>query len=334
MFFLEHIHWAGLNNSIVIPVFAVLVVLIIKNYFMIAKVAAYLVNATYSKQLFVNFSLRRYRVKTIFVVMSIIAVGLALLQPQWGVIENKVVQEGRDLLVLLDVSRSMLAQDFKPSRLEFAKLKIRHVLERLKFERVGLILFSGEAFLQCPLTSDYQAFLMFLEQVDVETISSGTTSLDRALMRALGVYSTVEGRKNKLVWVLTDGEDYSLSLAPIKEEAKKNNITLFASGIGSTEGAPIPILDKYGKQVGHEVSANGSVELSKLNEKMLQDLCSQLNGHYFKVGYSDDDVEQLVSTVQQFEKERFEDRALTLYEHRYPWFLGIAWVLLLIEWIL
>ena len=334
MKWLHDIHWAGLQNWYLAPIFVVLIILTLRNYHRLVQAAWQLMHPIYAKTLFSNFSLRRHGIKTGLVVGSMVAIFIALLQPQWGIVENKVTQEGRDLLIVLDISRSMLAQDFKPNRLEFAKLKIRNVLNKLKFERVGLVLFSGEAFLQCPLTADYSSFLMFLEQVDVETISSGSTSLDRALMQAISVFSKVEGRKNKLVWLLTDGEDFSVNLQAVRDQAKKSNITLFASGVASLQGAPIPIIDKYGKQAGNEVDAAGAIVLSKLNEKVLQELCTALQGCYFKVNYDDSDIDGLVHRVEQFERERFEDKTIALYEHRYPWLLGLAWLLLIIEWIL
>src|SRR5207244_4500475 len=138
------------------------------------KVLTYLTASQWHKQLIFHFSPFKKTVKSIFLVLGITFLCIALLRPQWDKTEQKIAQEGRDLFIALDVSRSMLAKDCAPNRLECAKSKIKELVRNLSCERVGLILFSGSALVQCPLTSDYSAFHMFLDQVDVETISSGS----------------------------------------------------------------------------------------------------------------------------------------------------------------
>lgn len=256
-----------------------------------------------------------------------------MLQPQWGKREEIAIQEGRDLLILLDISRSMLAQDLKPSRLEFAKHKVRALLERLPVDRMGLILFSGTAVVQCPLTADHKAVLSFLNQVTPETISSGTTSIDSALVQVLKIYEQSEGRKNKLALLLTDGEDFSTKLDATQHTAVKENLHLFALGIGTQEGAPIPILDARGNQIGHERDATGAVALSTLNEKKLSALCSALSGHAQTATYSNQDIEYLASLIEKYEKESFADRSISRYDEQYPWLIGCALMLLALEWI-
>ncbi|MFH1643718.1 MAG: VWA domain-containing protein [bacterium] len=327
------LHWASLNNFIYAPIFLLFALLILKNYKTVKNIVNLLVHKSNQKILFPGFSSSRQKIKTFLLIASLTCIFLALLRPQWGKKENVIVQEGRDLLIVLDVSRSMLAKDLKPNRLEFIKLKIRNLLDKLKFERVGLILFSGSAFLQCPLTSDYPAFLSFLNSVDVETIASGTTSIDQALLKATEIFSNSADRKNKLVLLATDGEDFSTNLNSVKQRAKKENIKVLSWGIGSTQGAPIPKLDKFGKQIGHE-EEKGKVALSKLNEEKLKQISSYLQGHYIKSTNSDSDLNYISSLIESFEKESFEDKKLSLYQDQYPWFLGLAFVMLLLEWLL
>lgn len=244
------------------------------------------------------------------------------------------MQEGRDVLILLDISRSMSAKDLKPNRLEFAKLKIRNLLAKLPSDRIGLVVFSGSAFVQCPLTADHAAFSMFLDHVDTEIISSGTTSLDKALTKALEVFGSAEGRRNRLAIVLTDGEDFSVNFDAAQNKALKENLHVFALGVGTPEGAPIPKFDREGKTIGHEVDEKGNVILSVLNEPMLQQLCARLNGLYQRATYDDRDIDALVARLTQYEKEQFADKKFSLYEEQYPWFLAVAWLCLALEWIL
>ena len=334
MFDILDFHWARPDNIIYFPIFLFFSWLILRNFNQIKKVASVLVHKKNQKLLFLGFSISRQKVKTFFILSALFCIFLALLRPQWGKKENIVVQQGRDLLIVLDISRSMLAQDLKPNRLEFVKLKIRNLLNKLKFERVGLILFSGSAFLQCPLTSDYPAFLTFLNSIDVETIASGTTSIDSALLKAINVFSNSQDRKNKLVLLATDGEDFSTNLKAVKQKAKKENIKVLSWGIGTTQGAPIPKVDKFGNQSGHETDKDGNIATSKLGEEKLKDISSYLNGHYFKATNSDSDLNKISNVIEGFEKEDFEDKKLSLYEDKYSYFLGIAWILLLLEWLL
>jgi Ca-activated chloride channel family protein len=327
------IYWAGAHRIIFLPFFAFFIFLIIRNYVRVRKNVDFLVHKDTQKYMFKHFSLRVYLVKTIFLCISLFLLFLAIMQPQWGKKEVMTQQEGRDLLIALDISRSMLAKDLSPTRLEFIKLKIKHLLQMLDFDRVGLILFSGSAFLQCPLTADHDAFLMFLDQVDVETIASGTTSIGAALSEAIEVFSHAE-RKNKLVLLATDGEDFSVNLQQIKAKAEQEHILLFSLGVGTLDGAPIPIVDVKGNIEGHEVDDKGNIVLTKLNETLLRDISQDLGGNYFRVTYDDSDIDGLVHLIKRYEKEKFEERKISYYHDQYPWLLGVACVLLLLEWIL
>lgn len=327
-------HWGGIERIIFLPIFLAFIIACIYNYNRTKRAVATLFDPVNKKLIFKRFSFTKLFLKTFFLCSSIAILFLALLQPQWGKKEQPVKQDTRDLLILLDVSHSMLAQDMKPSRLEFAKLKVRNLLARLDFERVGLIIFSGSAFVQCPLTNDHPAFLMFLDQIDVESISSGTTAMDNALSKALEVYGASQGRKNKLVLLISDGEDFSSNLEAIKQKAAEENIKLFTFGLGSDSGAPIPKFDLTGKQIGHEVDANGQIALSKLNETMLKNLSDSLNGIYLRASNDDSDIEQIVDKIKSYEKEKFIDKKISMFEDQYPWLLGFAWILLALEWLL
>ena len=255
---------------------------------------------------------------------------IAILQPQWHKKEETIQQEGRNILIMLDISRSMLAQDLKPNRLEFVKLKLKALLQKLDSERVGLILFSGSAFLQCPLTSDFSTFSMFLDQVDVESISSGTTAIDAALQKMIQTFQQNQNYKNKLALLVTDGEDFSLNLKTVQKNAQQENIKIFALGVGTPEGAPIPKLNSS----GHETDENGQIALSRLNENLLQNICNSVDGKYVRTTQNDSDIDYIASLVQKFEKESFGDKKLSLYQDQYPWFLGTSWFFMALEWIL
>lgn len=327
------IYFANQQYLISFFLFAFVAVCIVINHRRLRAGLATLAFSRHMKMLFPGFSSRRHRFKSLLRITALFLFFIVLLQPQWGLKEEVVEQEGRDVLILLDVSRSMLARDMRPSRLEFAKNKIRSLLDRLDMERIGLILFSGSAFVQCPLTVDRAAFNLFLQQVDVETIASGTTALDAALSKAVQVFSTGVGRKNKLVVLVTDGEDFSTQLASVKRTAKKENITVVSLGIGTPQGAPVPIVDRRGKIVGHEKDASGKVAMTKLNEDVLQSVSKELHGEYVRATYGDGDVDRIVSFIRSFDAEKFGERKMSRLHDHYNWFALAAFVVLLLEWV-
>lgn len=328
------IHWAGFDKIIYFPIFLILIAAIIKNYLRIKKSSSKLYAKNNRTIIFPSFSLPKQWVKAFCLVIALIFIFLALLQPQWGKKDQNILQEGRDLLILLDISQSMLAKDLKPSRLEFAKLKIRTLISKLKTDRVGLIVFSGSAFLQCPLTVDHAAFLMYLNHIDTEMISSGTTSIENALQKAISVFKASQERKNKILVLMTDGEDFSVNLSQAKNWAQEQNVHLFAMGIGTSDGAPIPMHDNTGKQIGHYTEQDGKFAISKLNEALLSNITQTLAGNYIRATYQDTDVEQLINLLQNFEKEKITEKQFSLYHDQYPWFLGVAWTMLLLDCIL
>lgn len=298
------------------------------------KRARLLVHALHEWAVMPGFAGWRITARAVLWSLALFSLGVALLQPQWGRKEVAVVQEGRDVLVALDISGSMQAQDIKPSRLTFVKLKIRKLLERLSFERVGLILFSGTAFVQCPLTSDYQTFLSFLDQVTTESISSGTTALGSAIAKAAEVFNRSQQRKNKLLLLVTDGEDFASDQEKLKALVQREAITIIAWGAGTPQGAPIPLYDKRGALTGHAKNKDGSLATTVLNEELLKQLSTAVGGQYERVTQDDGDIVRIGRLLDTFEREQFEERTISQYHDRYPFFVGLAWAFLILEWII
>lgn len=297
-----------------------------------SRVVELLSHARWRKKMFPSYSFMRNCVASVCMILSFACVGVALMQPQWGELEQVVVQEGRDLFIVLDVSRSMLSQDVKPNRLDAAKHKIKQLVSRLKSERVGLILFSGSAFVQCPLTTDVDALYMFLNVLDAETISSGSTSLDQALQKAQAAFKK-QNHATKLVMVITDGEDFSSNLQSVTRAAREDGLTIFTLGMATENGGPIPVIED-GKQTGVEMDAQGNVVLSRLNEGILSTVAADGGGIYVRVTPDDTDVTKIVSYIDTFEKQLFDDRAVTTLQERYYYPLAGALILFLCAWII
>jgi Ca-activated chloride channel family protein len=329
------ITWGAIQNMVVvIPLvilaFACLMYRISKSN----KAVALLSSSAWSKKIVLHFSPIRSYFKAFLFTLGTLFLAITLLHPQWNKKEETISQEGRDLFIALDVSKSMLAKDCLPSRLECAKNKIKELVKKLSCERVGLILFSGSAFVQCPLTSDYSAFFMFLDQVDVETISSGSTAFDAAILKVIEAFSGSLERKNKLVVLFTDGEDFSSNLQQVKQNVQEQGLHIFTFGVGTPDGAPIPILDEHGRQKGHQLDKKGSVVISRLNEGILYNLAHDSGGSYIRLTQDDSDIRSLIGQVQQFEKEKIEDKKVARAEEQYPYFLLVSFICFALEWLL
>lgn len=298
------------------------------------RVVGQLASVSHQKNILKNYQLWRRALKYGLKTSSFLFLLIAFLQPQWDLKDMIVEQEGRDILIALDISRSMLAEDQSPNRLEFAKEKIKKLLYNLSCDRVGLMIFSGSTVLQCPLTTDYSTFFMFLNQLGVETISSNTTSLDSAVVKAVDVFKSMPDRKSKIFCLFTDGEDFSDNLSGVKEQARQEGISIFTIGVGSEHGAPIPVLDNLGARIGLEKDESGSVIMSQLNESVLQELSDKSGGRYVHATDSDEDIQQLISWVQGFETDLLESRQVNRFEEQYPYFVIVSFMCLLLEWIL
>ncbi len=328
------ITWAAAQNSWWLFAAGALLVLLAWSTHAYIQNLARLVASQWQKRLLLYFSKTKTFIKSFLLAAGLVALFIALLQPQWGKKEQHVEQEGRELFIALDISRSMLASDVKPHRLAFAKSKIKKLVKSLHAERVGLLVFSGDALIQCPLTRDTAAFNLFLDNVDAETISSGTTAIAQALNTILKMFKGMPARSNKIVVLFTDGEDFSSNLSAVKAQAQKENVHIFTYGIGTKDGAPVPVLDEDGRPVGHQKDASGKVVFSRLNEPMLRALSRESGGKYIGPTQKDDDLHELVAHVQNYEKEKLENKDFEVEEDRYPYFLAISFVAFLLEWLL
>jgi Ca-activated chloride channel family protein len=187
--------------------------------------------------------------------------------------------------------------------------------------------------MQCPLTTDYDAFMMFLDAIDVDTVSAGTTALDQAIKKAMEAFGQMKERKNKLLVIFTDGEDFSSNLALVKREALAQGMHIFTVGVGTPEGAPIPVYDVYGNQVGHQKDDKGTIVITRLNEGILRSVAQDSGSIYVSVTADDSDIRSLVRAVNSFEKEKLEDKKIATMNDQYHYFLLISFICLVLEWI-
>ena len=225
-----------------------------------------------------SFSMRREYVKIAFLSLSILLIFGALARPQMGFQWKEVKRKGLDIIFAIDTSRSMLAQDMSPSRLERTKMAVGHMLKQLTGDRIGLIVFSGEAFLQCPITLDYEGFRVSLSDIDTDYISRGGTSISEAIMEAVRSYEPGQ-RKYKVLILVSDGEDLEGDALKAAHIAKEENIKIFCIGVGSKGGSLLLISDANGNKTRIE-DRNGQKVISRLNEKLLKEVAFITGGAY------------------------------------------------------
>ncbi|MEW6050578.1 MAG: VWA domain-containing protein [Candidatus Zixiibacteriota bacterium] len=268
-------------------------------------------------------SFARQRSKALLTLLGLTFVVLTLARLQFGTHMEMLKREGIDIIVALDVSNSMLAQDMKPNRLEKAKQELRSIIDRLKGDRIGLVAFAGEAYVQCPLTLDYGAARMLLSVMDNTSVSVQGTSIRSAIEVAEKSFEQRE-KKHKVLLLLTDGEDLEGGAEDAAEEARKDGIKIYTVGIGNPNGEPIPILDRSGNQVGFKKDENGEVIVSRLDEMALQKIALATGGKYYNASAGEMELDRIFDDIGKMEKKELEGALVTRYDDRYQWPLLFA----------
>lgn len=252
---------------------------------------------------------------------------LALARPQWGFHWEEVRRKGLDLMVVLDTSRSMMASDIKPTRLQQAKWGVRDLLRNLRGDRVGLVPFAGASILQCPLTIDYAAFTMTLDDVYSGIIPRGGTALEQALRTAIAAFPA-DGAADRVVLLVTDGEDHEGDPLALLPELKEKNIRVYTIGIGTLEGEMVPAGDGQG---AYFKDRQGQVVKTALKEDVLQKLALGTGGTYVRSAPGDTGLERVFNeSINSLKRSEQETRAAKIYEERFPW--AIAAALFLLAW--
>lgn len=276
--------------------------------------------------------------KTVKMVMIVAAVSLAayaLARPQWGFEWKETKRKGLDMLIAIDVSKSMLATDVKPNRLERSEFGVKDLVKKLNGDRIGLIAFSGTAFLQCPMTIDYNGFLLTLEDLSVSTIPRGGTNIAKAITEAINVFSSKTSKaldaKYKVLVIITDGDDLEGDAMKAAKEALDQGIKIYCVGVGTSEGALIPAVNERGER-GWVADKLGNVVKTTLNEELLKNVAVSTGGSYVRAAQSEFGLVLLYDkSISKLEKKDIEAKINKQYTERFQYFLGIALLLLLIE---
>ncbi|MBT6045880.1 MAG: VWA domain-containing protein, partial [Candidatus Scalindua sp.] len=225
-----------------------------------------------------SVSKRKQKIKAVFVIAALLFIIFSLVQPKWGYHWEDVERRGIDLVVAVDTSRSMLADDIKPNRLQAAKREISDLINVIDGDRVGLVAFAGTAFLQCPLTLDYGAFNLFLDDINTNLIPVGGTSFGEAIKKSMSAFSS-KLKKHKAIVLITDGEDHQGNAMEMAKAAKEQGIVVYTVGVGKKEGAYIRLKDGKGNETLLK-DREGQVVKTRLDEVLLNKIALETGGAY------------------------------------------------------
>lgn len=285
------------------------------------------------EKLFDPESTKRQKLKSLLLVLAGFFIILALCGPQIGTKMSEVKRHGVDILIAIDCSKSMLAEDMEPNRLEKAKRELTALIDRTQGDRVGIIAFAGQAFLQCPLTLDYNAAKMFLGIIDTNLIPQPGTAIGQAIRLAVKSFSQKE-RKYKVLVLLTDGEDHESNPLDAVDDAKKEGVRIYTVGFGNPQGELIPLKDEKGNLSGYQKDRKGETVLSKLDEMLLQKIALQTGGKYYHSTGGEIELDRIYEDISGMDKKELQSRLLSLYEDRFQYFVFIGILLLIAEFLI
>jgi Ca-activated chloride channel homolog len=308
---------------VLVPVFVLLYWAVIRWK---KKTVAKIGDPALVQQLISNYSPSRFRWKFIMVVIAFVlgAIGLANLQRADQVAQ--VNRQGVDVMIALDVSKSMLAEDIQPNRLQRAKLLVNKLIDELDNDRIGLVVFAGRAYLQMPLTSDHSAAKMYVNAASTASVPTQGTVIGEALQICNNAFDK-EQKKFKAVILISDGEDHDEKAVEIAKTMAEDGVLLHTIGVGTSSGAQI--IDPDTKEV--KKNADGTPVITRVNEKELMDLAVTGNGSFQLLADADAAVSRVLKEIDGMEKKTIKDNSLLNYRSFFPWFLGAAILILILE---
>ncbi|GIV28953.1 MAG: membrane protein [Bacteroidia bacterium] len=272
----------------------------------------------------------KFALYTLALTLSIIA--LANFQIYTGSHEVKV--KGSDIIVCLDISNSMLAQDLSPNRLERAKMALQKMIEKLQGDKIGIVVFAGDAHTLLPLTVDYNAAKLFVQTINTDMISVQGTNVGSSLQKAMESFDNSNiSAHNKAVILITDGEDHDGSAIEIAKQFSEKNIPIHSIGIGSENGAPIPLYQN-GKMIGFKRDKDGNTVITKLNKEFLHQLSSATNGIVVIASNNDFGLNNVLKEIKKLDKADTNTLTFKDYESQYQWFLAISLILLTLDFLI
>ena len=249
---------------------------------------------------------------------------IGLSRPQIGAKLKEHQTKGAEIMIVLDVSNSMLAEDYSPNRLERAKLAISRLVDKLREDRIGLIVFAGNSFVQLPVTTDYVSAKMFLNSISTESVPIQGTAIGEAISTALRSFSA-QSEKSRAIVIITDGENHEDDPVAAAEQAAEMGVRVFAIGVGSPEGKPIPMDGELLKD------KDGNIVVTRLDETVLQDVAEAGNGLYVRAGNSEFGLNPIIDDIRRMEDEKYSSIVFEEYDEQFMYFMAIALFFFVLE---
>ncbi len=267
--------------------------------------------------------------KLVFWLLTLASITIALVNPKFGTKLETVKREGVDIVFAVDVSKSMLAEDIAPNRIEKSKQLVTQIVNNLASDRVGIIAYAGQAYPQLPITTDYAAAKMFLQNMNTDMLSSQGTAIADAIEMATTYYNDEE-QTNRILVIISDGEDHSDNAVAAASLAATKGIKIFTIGVGKTSGGPIPI-KRNGIVESYKKDKDGETVVTKLNETVLNEIATNANGFYVNGTNTQQVVDEVKERLLEMDKKEFETKQYTEFNHQFQWFLGLALLFLCID---
>ncbi len=271
----------------------------------------------------------RNYLKSALILLALTAMIIAWARPQFGSKLTDVKRKGIELIIALDVSNSMMAEDILPNRLENAKLAISKLLDRLENDKIGLIVFAGDAYVQLPLTTDFSAAKLFLSAINTQIVPRQGTSIKSAIDLALKSFSP-EAERSRAIVIITDGENHEEDAVEAAKLAYEKSVVIHTIGMGSPQGAPIPTLNTR-QQSDFRTDHEGVVIVTKLNEELLRQISAQTGGLYVRATSSRTGLNTILDEMDKLEKSEITGQVYAEYDEQFPYFIALALFFLLAE---
>ena len=276
------------------------------------------------KELMPSWSRSKIWVRAVLYSLAFISFVIGLSRPQIGAKLKEYKAKGAEIMIALDVSNSMLAQDYSPNRLERAKLAISRITDKLQGDRIGLIIFAGSSFVQLPITSDYVSAKMFLSSITTESVPIQGTAIGDAITTSLKSFSA-QSEHSRAIIVITDGENHEDDAVAAATQAAEAGAKVYTIGVGSAEGQPIPMAGGLLKD------KEGNIVVTKLDEDTLKEIAKAGGGAYVRAGNDEFGLTPIIEDIRKMQDEEFNSVMFEEYDEQFMYFLGAAFVLFVLE---
>ncbi|MGV8880149.1 MAG: vWA domain-containing protein [Sphingobacteriaceae bacterium] len=281
------------------------------------------------KRMMPEVSLSRPWLKFIFFLLAFASLILGLANPQIGTKTEEVSRKGVDLMILLDVSNSMLAKDLAPNRLENAKRAISQLIDNLRNDRIGIVVFAGQAYVQLPVTTDYAAAKLFLNTINTDMVPTQGTAIGSAIDLGMQSFDFKNGMSKAMI-IMTDGENHEDDAIAAAQNAHEKGVNIHVIGVGSAGGAPVPLI-RNGKETGFHADNEGHTVVSKLDEKMCRQIAAAGKGVYVRATNAGTSLTSVMGQIAKMEQKEYSNKSFKDFEDRFQFFIAFALLILIID---